>query len=190
MPARKHGIVFVCGAFHEPVCFDQAKDRLLSSGFNVVLVPKVASVGEEGSGKSAADDAKAIQAQIQPYIDDGHELIVIGHSYGAYPGWAATEGLTVAERAAAGEKGGVRAFVGVAAGLPLRPGSSPRVVSESADNQTVYPPFCNHGPRGNVCSRLLFSFCADPLTASQNLIVSAGPHRPPDPRSSQGNLLQ
>jgi len=46
-----------------------------------------------------------------PLLDDGKEVVVVGHSYGGLPAYLCTEGQSIAERTAAGKKGGVRSVV-------------------------------------------------------------------------------
>ncbi|KAI1101584.1 Alpha/beta hydrolase fold-1 [Jackrogersella minutella] len=143
----KRGIIFSGGAFHGAHFFDLVKERLEDAkSFDVVLVSKHPSLGSDSAGKTVFDDAAALRAQMAPYADAGYEFIIVGHSYGGFPGFAATEGWTVAERAAAGKKGGVRAVVFNAAAAPMAKGAIAMGVF-GADEEIVYPPFLDQGPQ-------------------------------------------
>ncbi|KAH8676147.1 Alpha/beta hydrolase fold-1 [Xylariales sp. PMI_506] len=93
-------ILFSCGGFHGPECFDAVKQRLHAAGFEHVVVSNHPSLGANSAGKTLADDVEALHAQMAPHIiDAGREVIVIGHSYGGFPAFVATKGWSVAERA-------------------------------------------------------------------------------------------
>ncbi|KAH9905112.1 Alpha/beta hydrolase fold-1 [Xylariomycetidae sp. FL2044] len=160
-PPKKCGILFSPGAFHRASCFDIAKQKLEAAGFGPVLVSTHPSLGEDARGKTMFDDAGALREQMRPYVEDddgGCEFIVIGHSYGGFPAFAATEGWSVKERAAAaaggagkkvGGVGGVRSIVFMAATAPLVPGSTAIGLFEPGkEEEFVYPPFFDHGPPG------------------------------------------
>ncbi|KAI0472908.1 Alpha/beta hydrolase fold-1 [Xylariaceae sp. FL0804] len=172
------GILFACGAFHPAACFDGAKARLEAAGFAPVLVSSHPSLGEGCAGRTMFDDAAALQAQLAPHVDGsgdgegedegGREFIVLGHSYGGFPGFTATQGWTLGERTAAGRKGGVRAVVFVAATVPVAVGGCAIAIfpeaAQDARGGPVYPPFLDHGPPGvrgqvmtpNALSKTLF----------------------------------
>ncbi|KAK9773224.1 putative Alpha/Beta hydrolase protein [Seiridium cardinale] len=142
---RKPCILFSCGAFHRASCFDASRQRLEAAGFDVVLVSTHPSLGHDSAGKTVWDDVEALQAQISPYVDEGREFIVIGHSYGGYPAFAATQGWTVSERAAVGKKGGVRTVVFFTSTVPTAPGMMPMNVWGP---EVQYPSWMIHGPVG------------------------------------------
>ncbi|KAI1207160.1 Alpha/beta hydrolase fold-1 [Annulohypoxylon truncatum] len=144
----KRGIIFSGGAFHPAHFFDIIKQRLQDAKiFDPVLVSAHPSLGNDSRGKTLWDDVEALRAQMTPYVDDGTEFIVVGHSYGGFPGFAATEGWTVEQRAAAGKKGGIRAVVFNAAPAPLVRGSTAiGVFDDGVEHE--YPPFLEHGPQG------------------------------------------
>ncbi|KAK6067153.1 pyridoxamine 5 -phosphate oxidase [Seiridium cupressi] len=125
MLERRKPCIFSCGAFHRASYFDASRQRLEAAGFDVVLVSTHPSLGHDSAGKTMWDDVEALQVQISPYVDEGREFIVIGHSYGGYPALAATQGWTVSERAAVGKKGGVRTVVFFASTVPTAPGMMP-----------------------------------------------------------------
>ncbi|KAI1453566.1 Alpha/beta hydrolase fold-1 [Annulohypoxylon moriforme] len=142
----KRGIIFSGGAFHSAHFFDAVKQRLEDAKiFDPVLVSAHPSLGNNSRGKTLLDDVEALRAQMKPYVDTGTEFIIMGHSYGGFPGFAATKDWTVEQRAAVGMKGGVRAVVFNAAPAPLVRGSTAIGVFEEG-KEHVYPPFFEHGP--------------------------------------------
>ncbi|KAI1443577.1 Alpha/beta hydrolase fold-1 [Annulohypoxylon stygium] len=162
----KRGIIFSGGAFHSAHFFDIVKQRLEDAKiFDPVLVSAHPSLGNDGGGKTLWDDVGALRTQMTPYVDAGTEFIVMGHSYGGFPGFAATEGWTVEERAAAGKKGGIRAVVLNAAPAPLVRGSTAIGVFEEGEEHN-YPPFFELGPEGEK-SQLIY-----PSKASKHLFYN------------------
>ncbi|KAI0880214.1 Alpha/beta hydrolase fold-1 [Annulohypoxylon maeteangense] len=144
----KPGVIFSGGAFHSAHFFDAVKQRLEDANvFDPVLVSAHPSLGNNSRGKTLWDDVEALRAQMTPYVDAGTEFIVVGHSYGGFPGFAATEGWTVEQRAAAGKKGGIRAVVFNAGPAPLVRGSTAVGVFVEGQ-QHEYPSFFEHGPQG------------------------------------------
>ncbi|KAI1407098.1 Alpha/beta hydrolase fold-1 [Hypoxylon sp. FL1857] len=124
----KRGIIFSVGAFHPAHFLDAVKQHLENDqSFDLVLVSKHPSLGRDSRGKTLWDDVEALREQMTPHADAGCEFVVVGHSYGGFPAFEATEGWTVAERAAAGKKA-----IGVF----------------EEGKELVYPPFFNHGPIG------------------------------------------
>ena len=51
---------------------------------------------------------------LMPYIEAGHYVVLIMHSYGGMPGMAAATGLSAKERAGRGLKGGIVALATLA----------------------------------------------------------------------------
>ncbi|KAI2465392.1 Alpha/beta hydrolase fold-1 [Annulohypoxylon bovei var. microspora] len=153
--SSKRGIIFSGGAFHPAHFFDSVKQRLEDAKvFDPVLVSAHPSLGSDSRGKNLWDDVEALRAQMAPYADAGTEFIVVGHSYGGFPGFAATEGWTVEQRAAAGKKGGIRAMVFNTASAPLVRGGTAIGVFDG-DEEHKYPSFIEHGPQGEK-GRLMY----------------------------------
>ncbi|KAK1953528.1 alpha/beta-hydrolase [Colletotrichum sublineola] len=123
VPKESLGIVLIHGGFHRPSCFDLAKARFEESGFSPIVAVRHPSVGYNPK-LTAEDDARNIQAELEPYLDQGKEFLAIAHSYGAVPVIIAARGYSVAERASSGQKGGIRTIVFVAANVPPKPGDS------------------------------------------------------------------
>jgi pimeloyl-ACP methyl ester carboxylesterase len=146
---QKPCVLMSCGIFSQAICFDDSKQRLEAAGFDVVLVSTHPSLGPNSAGKTVWDDARALQEQMSPQISEGREFIIIGHSYGGYPGFVATQGWTVSERRAVGKKGGVRAVVFFTATVPTTAGMRPINVFGP---EIAFPTFIDHAPMGGKVS--------------------------------------
>ncbi|KAF4981217.1 hypothetical protein FZEAL_2947 [Fusarium zealandicum] len=120
---RPLGILFAHGGFHLPSCFDLPKERLEAAGFSPVVAVRHPSVGTDPN-VTMEDDARNIQAELAPYLDQGIEFLALAHSYGGTPLTIAAQGHSVADRAAQGKKGGIRAVVFVTANMPPKRGAS------------------------------------------------------------------
>jgi len=83
MGAQKPTIVLVPGAWHYPQCYDLLVDRLHKHDYETRAV-KLKSViaAEEPRVESRQEDVDAVREVIQPLIEQGKEIIVLGHSYG------------------------------------------------------------------------------------------------------------
>ncbi|KAK1985394.1 hypothetical protein LZ30DRAFT_708566 [Colletotrichum cereale] len=122
-PQESLGIILAHGGFHLPSCFDLAKVRLEKSGFSPVIAVRHPSVGCNAN-LTAEDDARNIQIELAPYLDQGKEFLAIAHSYGGTPLTIAARGHSVAERASHGQKGGFRTIVYLTANVPAKAGDS------------------------------------------------------------------
>ncbi|KAI1342893.1 Alpha/beta hydrolase fold-1 [Xylariaceae sp. FL0016] len=120
---RSLGIVFAHGGFHLPACFDKPKARLEAAGFSPVIAVRHPSVGKNPQ-VTADDDGRNLLSEITPHLDQGVEFLAIAHSYGGTPLTIAAQGQSVAERAAVGKKGGIRALVFVTSNMPPQKGGS------------------------------------------------------------------
>ncbi|KAH8924637.1 alpha/beta-hydrolase [Atractiella rhizophila] len=112
-------------AFAGP-CFARVTPRLQSLGYEVYPT-NLASVGERPEGPASfEDDVEQISAQIRKL-----DIVVAMSSYGGFPGTQACKGLTAADRAKEGKKGGVVALAYLASFIPP-PGKTIRdVMGES-----------------------------------------------------------
>jgi hypothetical protein len=113
MAQPKPLIVIVPGAFHAVDAYPAFTSLLKQSGYEVLQVP-LTTAGDAGKVSVEAshlDDARAIEAQLVPLLDQGREAIVITHSYGSLPGTEAIAGQTVSERKERGLNGGVTTFI-------------------------------------------------------------------------------
>lgn len=118
-------ILIVPGGFIKPEAYDDVAKELSHLGYTVI-VPALTVYGDlsnetsdsqtwkDIADKGCLDDVKMLQSKIQPAFDEGHEVVIIGHSYGSLPASLVVENNSVAERFARGEKGGFKAFVNLA----------------------------------------------------------------------------
>ncbi|KAI1769480.1 alpha/beta-hydrolase [Hypoxylon sp. FL1150] len=116
MASPKPVIVLIHGAFFAPVHYRRLIEPLRAQGY-VVLAPPMPSTGldDSAAGKTYVDDAKRILEYLIPYLDEGKEAVIVGHSHGGIAASALTEGQTVEDRKAKGLKGGVKSVVYLAA---------------------------------------------------------------------------
>ncbi|KAK8085734.1 hypothetical protein PG997_007005 [Apiospora hydei] len=110
MASSKPIILIVHGAWHLPCMYDPLKHELNKLGYTF-LCPELKTVGADKHGVTWEADKEMILDLVEPFFDQGKEIIIIGHSYGGIPACAATEGNGVQDRAAAGKKGGFRRIV-------------------------------------------------------------------------------
>lgn len=110
MTSDKPIILMVTGAWHRPFLYDRLKEQLNNLGYQF-LCPELASMGDDKHGVTWHADVELICDLAEPLFDEGKEVVVIGHSYGGIPACAATQGLSVQERAAQGKRGGFRSVI-------------------------------------------------------------------------------
>ncbi|GKT42545.1 uncharacterized protein ColSpa_02726 [Colletotrichum spaethianum] len=122
-PIKPLGIILAHGGFHQPSCFDLAKARLEDAGFSPVIAVRHPSVGYD-TKITVDDDARNIQAELAPYLEQGKEFLAIAHSYGGTPLTIAARGHSVAERSSQGKNGGIRTLVYLTANVPAKAGDS------------------------------------------------------------------
>lgn len=144
---QKPGICLVTGGWHVPLHFEVIQSKLEALGY-LVVIPKAPSCS--GNGKMTwKDDAAEIQREVAPYMDQGKEFIIAGHSYGGVPACAATQGYTTIERAERGEKGGFRSILFISAVIIPEVGMDILQMLGGS-----YPPFLlGSEPYTKVCSR-------------------------------------
>ena len=117
--------VLVPGAFHGPNAWHEVAEHLRAQGYKV-LTPALATAStlHESSkiaGKTSLDDKQSIHEHMLPELDNGTQVVLVGHSYGSLPATLAVQGQTVDERKARGLPGGIRKFVVLAGfAFPVR----------------------------------------------------------------------
>ncbi|KAJ1324117.1 alpha/beta fold hydrolase [Microdochium nivale] len=111
-PSQKPVVLLIHGAWHSPGHYNLLIAGLRDAGC-VVLVPTLTTLGwgDEVLGKSWPDDVAMLISILLPYFDQGREVVVVGHSYGGVSATQCCAGHTVPERAARGDKGGIKAVV-------------------------------------------------------------------------------
>jgi hypothetical protein len=107
--------VFVPGAWHTPDTFDGIRALLSKRGHDseAIALPSVGAVEPTKSGLHV--DIAHTNGVLRALADQGHQIIVVTHSYGGMVGAGAVEGLGYAQRSKAGQLGGVIMVVWLAA---------------------------------------------------------------------------
>ncbi|KAG8526454.1 uncharacterized protein KY384_000047 [Bacidia gigantensis] len=101
-------IVIVPGAWHSPEHYFKLRDVLHRADYDTVSKRNPSCNSVSPNDQSAAKDAAFIRNEvILPLLDSGKTVVLASHSYGGLPGAAAARGLSVAERRATRQPGGV-----------------------------------------------------------------------------------
>lgn len=113
----KPTIVFVPGIWEGPSVFDGVSKTLQSYGYSTAYAP-LASTGHASPGNpTLLDDVQHIRSAIEPIVEEGKEIILVGHSAGGFLGSAAVKDLGLKKRAEDEKTGGVAKLIYLAAGL-------------------------------------------------------------------------
>jgi hypothetical protein len=99
-------IFFTPGAWHEPWVFDSVRSALSARGFDSEVSPLV-TVGCTDASVGLSADVAQTRSALMDVINQGKEVLVVAHSYGAIVASNAVEGLSVQQRAVGGKEGGV-----------------------------------------------------------------------------------
>ncbi|KAH7140788.1 Alpha/beta hydrolase fold-1 [Dactylonectria macrodidyma] len=108
----KPTIVLVPGAWHTPTHYEMMLQRFRDAGYptSSKQLPSVGS--SDPQNQSVTADMNFIRQDLLLHeLDQGRDVILILHSYGGSPGGAAAKGLSKAERASSGKKGGIIGLV-------------------------------------------------------------------------------
>ncbi|KAL4881846.1 alpha/beta-hydrolase [Aspergillus karnatakaensis] len=112
--ASKPTIVFSIGSWLTPASFDTVREKLSAKRIPSE-VPAHPSVGAEPPTKTLTDDIASLRSVLVRLVEEGKDVVVVGHSSGGISASGAAEGLTKADRKAAGLAGGVVMIVFMAA---------------------------------------------------------------------------
>lgn len=111
MESEKPVILLVHAAFHRPAHYEPVLGALRDRGFAVVA-PELPTTGEDPS-LTYTDDIAVINSAMEPLFDEGREVVIVAHDFGALPASHCIEGESVTERAECGLKGGIRHYINV-----------------------------------------------------------------------------
>ncbi|POS75133.1 hypothetical protein DHEL01_v206467 [Diaporthe helianthi] len=103
----KPTIIIVPGAWQKPSAFVTIVKALQDAGYPTVHVPLPTVGGTELPLAGLSDDVEAVRKVLVPIVEDGKEVVVIGHSAGGISMSGAVEGYDAGSRKAAGKAGGV-----------------------------------------------------------------------------------
>lgn len=112
---RPH-VLIIPGAWHPASTMASFADALEAAGFPATVVP-TRSVGTRDI--TVQDDEAQAKALLQPLLDQGKDVIVLGHSYGGFVITGLIAGLDKRGREAQGLKGGILGVVYLAAFIPI-----------------------------------------------------------------------
>lgn len=103
----KPTIIIVPGAWQTPPAFEHIVKLLQEAGYPTVHVPLPTVGGTELPLAGLSDDVDAVRKALVPIVEQGKDVVVIGHSAGGISMSGAVEGFDAGSRKAAGRSGGV-----------------------------------------------------------------------------------
>ncbi|KAL2068897.1 hypothetical protein VTL71DRAFT_15235 [Oculimacula yallundae] len=110
LPSTLPTVVFTPGAWHGTWAFDTVRSQLGALGYPTEAVA-LPSVGSNDLNVGLAEDAAALRTELTTLADEGKDIIMVVHSYGGMVATNAVEGLSYADRRAAGKRGGVTMLI-------------------------------------------------------------------------------
>ena len=108
--------IFVHGAWHTKEFFDPVIALLEPLGYKCVAL-SMPSVGSYPPVQSLDEDIATVRSAVLTELELGNDVVMNAHSWGGIPTTSALDGLSKAERAREGKKGGVVKITLVAAWL-------------------------------------------------------------------------
>lgn len=136
--------VLVPSAFCLPVLFGPLAQRLQALGHtaHAISLPSIGrTLSDGGQGEATAyDDSAYVNEIATQYCDAGHDVILVGNSYGGFVITMAPEGLSRSERTAAGKTGAVIGLVYLASLL------APAGITSSQLLESLVPPGVHAAP--------------------------------------------
>lgn len=139
----KSVILFVHGAWHEAVHYQNFLDLLKAKGYTVVA-PDLPSGLEPTPENPAEADIMLFAETAKDLADKGHEIVAVSHSYGGLVSTEAFTGLGLNTRKAQGLRGGIRTHICIA-GFLLGPGMTldgTAPLPEDGQGWAVYKVWC------------------------------------------------
>jgi len=130
----KPTIVMVHGAWHQPSIYSDVAASLAKYGYPTASVA-LPSAGAVPPHKDFTGDVAAIRHCVTELVSNDKEVVLVVHSYGAFPGGEAPKGLGKREREAKGLKGGVVRYV-VINGLATPEGYQPHASGDYSQMPT------------------------------------------------------
>lgn len=111
----KPTIIIIPGAWQKPVAFEGIVQLLEKTGYPTTHVP-LPTVGDlDAPLATLEDDIETVRKVLNPLLEEGKEVVLIGHSSGGISMSAVVEGNDIASRKAAGQEGGVLTCIFLAA---------------------------------------------------------------------------
>lgn len=117
-------VVIAPAAWHSPSHYQYLAAQFGLVGINVVMRQLPSCGCSNPRAQSVTNDAAFItRSMLEPLIDAGERVVLIMHSYSGGPGAMAAKGLSINERRAAGQTGGIIGLVFISAFL-AQPGQT------------------------------------------------------------------
>jgi pimeloyl-ACP methyl ester carboxylesterase len=109
-------VFIIPGAWHPAHTMDPFAKALEAAGFSATVVP-TRSVGNRDV--TVQDDEAQAKTLLLPILDEGKDVIVLGHSYGGFVISGLIAGLDKKSREAQGLKGGIIGVIYLSAFVPI-----------------------------------------------------------------------
>ncbi|KAF4621943.1 hypothetical protein G7Y89_g14403 [Cudoniella acicularis] len=105
-------IILVPGACHSAACFNAILQHLHTAGFptQALTLPSLNS-SSPNTATCAEDSAFILETAILPLLNEGKDVLLIGHSYSSVPISGSALGLSKSRRIREGKEGGVVGLV-------------------------------------------------------------------------------
>jgi len=129
MSPAQPAFVLAGGSWHIPAHYQAFHDVVSARGLKIIVPPLPSGVEGRVDAPFEAD-TKAVADAVRGLVEQGSDVVVIGHSSGGISAAEAAHGLGVRERAAKGLPGGVRSLV-LVSGLGEPAGTQPQWDEES-----------------------------------------------------------
>lgn len=107
MASTKPTLVLVPGSFAIPEFYDNLREPIKSRGIELDILAHKTVGRKPGPPPTMYDDATHIAAEVTKHVEQGKDVVLVGHSYGGIPISQSTKGLTKKEREQEGKKGGI-----------------------------------------------------------------------------------
>ena len=102
----KPTLIFVPGAWHTAEVFNTVIAKLSSHGYKCIKVTSLAA-GHEPAVTDLQPDTENLHRIVLDEVDQGHDVVVVAHSWGGLLAGGSVDGLSKTEREKDGKKGGV-----------------------------------------------------------------------------------
>lgn len=111
-------VVLVPAAWHSPIHYAEYFKQLNLAGYDTISLRLPSCDSSLPKDQSVSVDAAFVsQYLLMPSINAGRRVVLVMHSYSGGPGAMAAKGLSVAERSAAGQSGGIIGLIFISAFL-------------------------------------------------------------------------
>ncbi|KAJ5090591.1 hypothetical protein N7532_009275 [Penicillium argentinense] len=142
-------VVLVHGAWHTPPNYQSYCEALQAQGFKVYCPRLPTCNGSSPPRASLPDDVACVRDVVKSAVDSGERVLMIMHSYGGAVGTDAVKGLSLSERKAAGQPGGVIHLLYLCAYI-LEPGSTIWEIVQAAGFDQLWDQYIDTAADGST----------------------------------------